>query len=94
MTDLTTMTRDDLNAHAADAGIADPDKLPNKDAVIAALDAQGVDVVVPAEPASDDQAAAIRAHLADPNRNPLPTGVHINFGDPVPFGQDDDAAAS
>lgn len=93
MTDLASMSRDDLNAKAAEAGIADPDKLPNRDAVIAALEAQGAEVVVPAEPASNDQSDAIRAHLRDPNRNPLPEGVRINFGDPVPFGKNAEAVS-
>lgn len=38
--DLTAMKRAELNAMAADLGIEDADKLPNKDAVIAAIDAK------------------------------------------------------
>lgn len=37
-TGLSAMTRKDLNAHAADLGIERPDKLPNKTAVIAAIE--------------------------------------------------------
>lgn len=36
---LADMRRDELNAFAAEHGVAEPEKLPNKDAVIAALDA-------------------------------------------------------
>ena len=36
--DLTNKTRDELNAIAADKGISDAASLPNKDAVIAAIE--------------------------------------------------------
>ena len=41
------------------------------------------------EPATPDIDQEIRNHLADPQRNPLPEGVVINFGDPVPFRKAD-----
>lgn len=34
---LSALTRPDLDAHAAQAGVEAPEKLPNKDAVIAAI---------------------------------------------------------
>lgn len=36
--DLASKTRDELNAIAAEKGVADPDKLDNKAAVIAAIE--------------------------------------------------------
>lgn len=36
---LRAMTRDDLNARAAEVGVADAETLPNKDAVIEAIEA-------------------------------------------------------
>ncbi len=36
--DLKKLPRDDLNDAAADAGVPDPDALPNKDAVIEAIE--------------------------------------------------------
>ena len=36
--DLTSKTRDELNTIAAGKGITDAEKLPNKDAVIAAIE--------------------------------------------------------
>jgi hypothetical protein len=38
---LTARPRDELNTLAAQHGVADPAALPNKDAVIAAIDAAG-----------------------------------------------------
>jgi hypothetical protein len=35
--DLSKLSREDLNAHASAAGVDDPESLPNKDAVIAAI---------------------------------------------------------
>lgn len=36
-TDPAKLGRDDLNAYAAERGVTEPEKLPNKDAVLAAL---------------------------------------------------------
>lgn len=38
--DLSEQTRDRLNAIASDLGVEEPDKLPNKDAVIEAIEAK------------------------------------------------------
>lgn len=37
--DLTKLKRDDLNEIAAEAGVPNPDDLPNKDAVVEAIEA-------------------------------------------------------
>lgn len=39
MPDLTRKSRDELDKIAADAGVPDPDALPNKDAVVEAIEA-------------------------------------------------------
>jgi hypothetical protein len=89
MTDLSALTRDELNAHAESVGIADPAGFPNKGELVAAIEA----AETPAEaPTTLDDAALpdpvrrdIERHLADPQATPLPAGVVINFGDPEPI---------
>lgn len=50
--DLNSLTRDELNTHAAGIGVEDPDKLPNKDAVVEAINATKDPAPAPATPAS------------------------------------------
>jgi hypothetical protein len=38
--DLASLKRDELNAHAAELGIEDPEKLPSKNAVVEAIEAK------------------------------------------------------
>ena len=86
MTNLSDLTRDELEARAASAGIADAanrEVYPNKDALIAAIEAADAGDEADAAPATT--ADEIRAHLADPANAPLPEGAVINFGDPEPF---------
>jgi hypothetical protein len=67
-------TRNELNEEATSAGVENPEALPNKEAVAAAI-----------EEAPDTFVADVVAHLADPQRVPAPAGAVINFGDPQPI---------
>ncbi len=48
--DLTKLKRDDLNEIAADAGVPNPDELPNKDAVVDAIEAPNPALAIVPEP--------------------------------------------
>ena len=88
MTNLSDLTRDELEARAASAGIVDAanrEVYPNKDALIAAIEAADAGDVADGDAAPATTADEIRAHLADPANAPLPEGAVINFGDPEPF---------
>ena len=80
---LKQMNREELEARATTAGVADPASFKNMDELRAAIEGGT------SEPAGEVATASvedeIRAHLADPANVPLPEGVQLNFGDPEPF---------
>jgi hypothetical protein len=61
-TDPTKMSRDQLNAYAAGKGVAEPEKLANKDEVLAAIEGTS------GEPDEADAEAETRA-VETPTRN-------------------------
>ena len=83
--DLTTdLTRDELNDIAREAGVPDPDSLPNKEAVIEAVEevrARPNPALVP-EPEPEPDPVEVAAAMPDPEPEPderayQVTGPHI-----------------
>lgn len=87
MADLTNMTRDDLNAHAAELGFPDPDKFQGTKAELidaleqftAATDEPPSGSEASVEPADETLVQDVKAYLRNPARVTPPAAV-INFG--------------
>ncbi len=68
--ELLKLTRDDLNEAAADAGVPNPDELPNKEAVIDAIEAPNPALAPIPEPEPGEQTYKVigphRVHDTNP----------------------------
>lgn len=63
--DLTKLKRDELDAVAADAGVPNPDELPNKEAVVEAIEAPNPALAIVAEaegPVEYEVTAPVEVH--------------------------------